>query len=131
MKRSPSQTATRYSFPDPGELNRRVQFRKRVDSPAADFGTESEELDTFWAWARVQQTGATTYQSSVQTGEAVTHLITIRYRSGMSNEWQMVLPGGEVLRVRRIRDLNSEHRFLLLECESLGDAEHYSGVVYG
>lgn len=131
MKRSPTLTAARYSFPDPGELNKRVTFRKRLDNPSDDFGTERENAETFEAWARVQQTSATTYQATVQTGEIISHLITVRYRAKVSSEWELVLPSGEVLRVRRMRDLNAARRFLLLECESLGDAENYSGAVYG
>lgn len=131
MKRSPSLTAARYSFPDPGELNQRVAFRKRVDTPADDFGTTPADVETFPVWAKVQQTGATTYQATVQTGEAVSHLITVRYRRDISAEWEIVLSSGEVLRVRRMRDLNAARRFWLLECESLGAAENYYGDVYG
>lgn len=131
MKRAPTLTAARYSFPDPGELNQRVTFRKRLDTPSADFGTEPEDVETFKAWAKVSQTGETTYQGSVQTGETVSHLVTIRYRKIVSAEWELVLPSGEVLRVKRQRDLNSARRYWVLSCESLGDAENYSGDVYG
>lgn len=131
MKRTPSLTSPEYSLPDPGDLNQRVSFRKRLDTPSADFGTDREDAETFKAWAKVRQAGAATYQASVQTDSALTHYVTIRYRKNLSSEWELVLPGGEVLRIQRMRDLNNKRRFWLLECESLGAAENYSGDVYG
>lgn len=131
MKRTPSLTSPEYSLPDPGELDQRVTFRKRLDTPGADFGTEPVTPETFRAWAKVRQAGAAQYQASVQTDSKLTHYVTIRYRKSLSAEWEIVLPSGEVLRIQRLRDLNSKRRFWLLECESLGDAENYSGAVYG
>ncbi|EGD4894351.1 head-tail adaptor protein, partial [Shigella boydii] len=40
MKIRQSQTSATYLLPDPGELNRRIKIRLRVDEPTADFGTE-------------------------------------------------------------------------------------------
>jgi len=131
MKRTPTLTAARYSFPDPGELKTRVTFRKRLDAPANDWGTESVIPEEFKAWAKVAQTGATTYQASVETGAAISHLITIRYTKRITSEWELILPSGEVLRVRRQRDLNHAGRFWLLECDSLGGGENYTGGAYG
>lgn len=130
MKRAPALTSATYSLPDPGELNQYIQYRKRIDTPGADFGTEPEDLETFSTWTKVRQTGAATYQASVQTDNAITHYLTIRYRTDISSEWEAIV-SGEVMRVRRIRDLNSAKRFLLLECESLGAAENYRGDAYG
>ncbi|EOC1288914.1 phage head closure protein [Cronobacter muytjensii] len=131
MKRTPSLTSAEYSLPDPGDLDKRVTFRKRLDTPAADFGTDLDVQETFKAWAKVRNTGSAAYQASVQTDEKLTHYVTIRFRRKLSTEWEVVLPSGEVLRIQRMRDLNSERRFWLLECESLGAEENYSGAVYG
>ncbi|RTY53643.1 head-tail adaptor protein [Pantoea sp. YU22] len=130
MKRSPALTSARYSFPDPGELNRRAFFRNRVDMPASNFGTEPKDLAEFMAWAKVAQVGATTYQASVQTEKTITHYVTIRYRKGLSVDWELVVDG-EILEVRRMRDLNSKRRFWLLECESVGFDRSAGGDVYG
>lgn len=130
MKRSPALTSANYSLPDPGELNRRVTFRHRIDTPSAGFGTQSEDLMTFKAWAKVAQPGAATYQASVQTADLITHYLTIRYRTDISSGWEVVV-SGEVLRIKRMRDLNGARRFWLLECESLGAAENYEGDAYG
>lgn len=120
MKIRQAQTSATYLLPDPGELDKRVRLRLRVDTPSADFGVEPDYPVSFPAWAKVVQTSATTYQETAQTDEAVTHYITIRYRRGISSDFE-VAHDGKVYRVRRGRDLNGKRRFLLLECTELGE----------
>ncbi|ENB6028580.1 phage head closure protein [Shigella dysenteriae] len=120
MKLRQAQTSATYLFPDPGELDKRVLVRKRVDVPAADFGTEPEYPISFRAWAKVIQTSATTYQETAQTDNVITHYITIRWRRGITTDFEVVL-NDLVYRVKRVRDLNSKRRFLLLECTELGE----------
>lgn len=119
MKLRQAQTSATYLLPDPGELDKRVQLRKRVDVPAADFGTEAEYPVSGPAWAKIVQTSATTYQETAQTDNVITHYITIRWRSGITSDFEVV-QGDLVYRVKRARDLNSKRRFLLLECTELG-----------
>lgn len=120
MKLRQAQTSATYLFPDPGELDKRVLVRKRVDVPASDFGTEPEYPISFRAWAKVVQTSATTYQETAQTDNVITHYITIRWRSGITTDFEVVL-NDLVYRVKRARDLNSKRRYLLLECTELGE----------
>ena len=82
MKIRQAQTSATYILPDPGELNKRVLIRQRVDMPADNFGVEPQYPVTFRTWAKVIQTSATTWQETAQTGDAITHYITIRYRRG-------------------------------------------------
>lgn len=119
MKLRQAQTSATYLLPDPGELNKRIFIRKRVDVPTADFGTKPEYPVSFGAWAKVVQTSATTFQETAQTDNAITHYITIRWRRGITSDFEVVLDE-EVYRVKRARDLNSERRYLLLECTELG-----------
>ncbi|MEQ4450974.1 phage head closure protein [Kosakonia sacchari] len=119
MKIRQAQTSATYILPDPGELDKRVQLRQRVDTPSDDMGTEPTYPVQFNAWAKVTQTSATTYQETAQTENAITHYITIRWRTGITKDFEVVL-GDEVFRVQRARDLNSRRRFLLLECTDLG-----------
>ncbi|HFD1475858.1 TPA: head-tail adaptor protein, partial [Escherichia coli] len=58
MKIRQSQTSATYLLPDPGELNRRIKIRLRVDEPTADFGTEPTYTESFDVWAKVTQPGA-------------------------------------------------------------------------
>lgn len=83
-------------------------------------GTEPTYPVQFPTWAKVVQTSATTYQETAQTDNAITHYITIRWRSGITSDFEVV-NGDEVYRVKRARDLNSRRRYLLLECTELGE----------
>ncbi|EKS5483026.1 phage head closure protein [Escherichia coli] len=120
MKIRQAQTSATYILPDPGELNKRVLIRQRVDMPADYFGVESQYPVTFRTWAKVIQTSATTWQETAQTGDAIIHYITIRYRRGITADYEVVC-GDSVYRVKRQRDLNGARRFLLLECTELGE----------
>ncbi|EPT4167415.1 phage head closure protein, partial [Escherichia coli] len=97
-----------------------VLIRLRVDMPADNFGVEPQYPVTFRTWAKVIQTSATTRQETAQTGDAITHYITIRYRRGITADYEVVC-GDSVYRVKRQRDLNGARRFLLLECTELGE----------
>lgn len=119
MKLRQAQTSATYLLPDPGELDKRVLIRQRVDSPSDDLGTLPVYPISYKAWAKVVQTSATTYQDTAQTDNAITHYITLRYRRGITSDFEVV-QGDEVYRVKRVRDLNSKRRFLLLECTVLG-----------
>lgn len=120
MKLRQAQTSATYLLPDPGELDKRVSIRQRVDSPSNDMGTEPTYPVQFPAWAKVVQTSATTYQETAQTDNVITHYITIRWRRGITTDFEVVLKD-LVYRVKRVRDLNSKRRFLLLECTELGE----------
>lgn len=126
MKLRQAQTSATYLLPDPGELDKRVCIRQRVDSPSDDMGTEPTYPVQFPAWAKVVQTSATTYQETAQTDNVITHYITIRWRRGITTDFELVL-NDLVYRVKRVRDLNSKRRFLLLECTELGELPTNSG----
>ncbi|GAB0645633.1 phage head closure protein [Leclercia adecarboxylata] len=119
MKLRQAQTSATYLLPDPGELDKRVLLRKRVDVPAADLGTRPYYPESYPVWAKVVQTSATTYQETAQTDNAITHYITVRWRRGITSDFEVV-QGEQVYRVRRGRDLNGKRRYLLLECTELG-----------
>ncbi|MCZ0823707.1 phage head closure protein [Dickeya solani] len=129
MKLRQTQTQANYQLPEPGELNQRVTIRQRIDIPAADFGTEKTFQGERPVWAKIRQVGSATYRDSVQAGEIVTHYIFIRYRAGITSDFEIV-HGDTVYRISRIRDLNSARRFLMLECRDLGE-NVYTENIYG
>lgn len=126
MQLRSTRTSATYLLPDPGELDKRIWLRKRVDVPTADFGTEPEYPVSFPVWAKVVQTSATTYQETAQTDNVITHYITIRWRKGITSDFEVV-QGELVFRVKRARDLNGERRYLLLECTELGTESASTG----
>lgn len=129
MKNRQSQTSIDYQFPEPGELNRRILVRRRNEVPTEDFGSEPQYTDIRHLWAKVRQVSPTVMHASVQTERAVTHYFTVRYRSGITVDDEVVY-SGMLYAIKRARDLNSARRFLLLECEELGEEEAQGGM-YG
>ncbi|EBH8908570.1 phage head closure protein [Salmonella enterica] len=119
MKIRQAQTSATYLLPDPGELDQRIVIRRRVDVPADDFGVTPTYPEQIRTWAKKAQPGAAAYQGSVQIENRVTHYFTIRWCRNITADHE-VFCDGQVYRIRRIRDLNSKRRFLLLECEELG-----------
>lgn len=120
MKLRQSQTSATYLLPDPGELDRRITIRRREDIPTDDFGTGATFTESFDTWAKIAQTSATVYLGTVQTEATTTHYFTIRWRRGVTGDHEVV-HDGQVFRIQRARDLNSKRRYLLLECEELGN----------
>jgi SPP1 family predicted phage head-tail adaptor len=129
MQRRSSNTSAVFTLPDPGELNKRIHLRQRIDQAAADYGVEPIYQNEKDVWAKVRQVGATTYHESVQADDAITHYMTIRFRKGITSDFEVVY-SENVYRIKRLRDLNSAGRYLLLECEELGAIER-AGEMYG
>ena len=129
MKTGSTRTSATFTLPDPGELDKRIHLRQRIDHPAADYGVEPTFQNEKDVWAKIRQVGATTYHESVQADDKITHYMTVRFRKGITSDYEVVY-GGSVFRVKRLRDLNSAGRYLLMECEELG-AEERSGAMYG
>ncbi len=73
MKIRQAQTSATYILPDPGELNKRVLIRQRVDMPADNFGVEPQYPVAFRAWAKVIQTSATTRRKPRRPRDAITN----------------------------------------------------------
>ncbi|RAR75094.1 SPP1 family predicted phage head-tail adaptor [Pantoea ananatis] len=129
MQRRSSNTSAVFTLPDPGELDKRIHLRQRSDQPSSDYGVEPVYQNEKDVWAKIRQVGATTYHESVQADDIITHYMTIRYRRGITSDFEVV-SGGSIYRVKRLRDLNSAGRYLLLECEELGAYES-NGDMYG
>lgn len=129
MKHRLTQSSATYELPGAGDLNKRIHLRQRIDQPADDGGTDSVYQNEKDVWAKVRQVGATTYHESVQADDTITHYMTIRYLRGITSDFDVVY-GGYVYRVKRLRDLNSAGRYLLLECEELRAVDS-DGEMYG
>jgi|GEM_PF-177063 len=119
MKRSLTEVNATYRLPNPGELNKRLDFRTRQDVPAPGGGTQPVYTAQFKAWGRVRQVSDSVYQHSMQTGESITHLITIRRRPDITSDMEIVL-NGAVFRVIRVGALNDGRRFIRISVKELG-----------
>ena len=106
-----------------GELDTRVTLRHRDDQPNEfDADLESSFPVQKRTWAKVEPVGSALYSGSVQADSTMTHRIIIRYRNGITNDWEVVAGEGEsatVYRVRRSSHLKGKRRFTVLEVEEL------------
>lgn len=121
MKLRHVETSATYRYPEPGELNMRITVRRHRNTPDDKVGFDDVYPDSFKAWAKVMQVGATIYQNSAQLNDLITHFITLRYCRDrhITRDYEVVM-GDSVFQVKRVRDLNYAHRFWLLECQESG-----------
>jgi head-tail adaptor len=107
-----------------GTLTRRVVIRRWQDMPDAGFGIEQEFDPGIPAWASIVPVGATIFYGAKQTGEGVTHRVTIRRRPGLTETEitgeHVVDAEGLRYRVRRASAWQGEGEAVLLDVELLG-----------
>lgn len=113
--------------PGAGELDRRVRVRRRADLPAADMGLDSVFSERKQRWAKIEPVGTAVYADGVQTGNKLTHRITLRYLVGVTGDHEVV-HGSTLYRISRSADMNGARRFTLLEVEELGESVSGSNV---
>lgn len=110
-----------------GELNRRVtgySVSHSGGSLAAALDRSTSKL--FELWGKVSPVGTVSYYESANIEQAITHRIFLRYVHGVSTPQDLahlveVECEGVWYRVRRVSDVNGEHRFTALDCEELGN----------
>lgn len=75
-----------------GELDTRVTLRHRDDQPnMANADLESSFPIQKQTWAKLEPVGSALYSGSVQADSILTHRITIRYRNGITRDWEVVV----------------------------------------
>ena len=104
--------------PQIGELNRRVQIRRRTDEPFGDSDVVQTSAQQRPRWAKIEPVGSAVYAGSVQIDRKVTHRIYIRFLDGITDSHE-VLYKTQLFAVRRVSDLNGAHRFTVLEAEEI------------
>lgn len=115
---------TQYREPTYAELNRRVRFRVRHDVPAPNAGRNTISTEEFTVWAKIRPIAGAAYQRGVQTGEVVTHGITIRLRD-IGTEMEAVDDKDRVYRVVRAMDMNNSRKFTYIEVKELGPDQSF------
>ncbi|HVL75308.1 MAG TPA: head-tail adaptor protein [Noviherbaspirillum sp.] len=109
-----------------GRLNKRLRIRAWQDNPSGMADIEPTYSAGMEVWAGVEPTRGSVYYGAKQTGDDVTHLITMRL-SPTVNE-RTVTPShviddevaGTRYRVKRSMDLKGQGRWLQIEAELLG-----------
>jgi SPP1 family predicted phage head-tail adaptor len=105
--------------PSAGALDRRIALRRWQDQPNSAFGIDQTYDAGVTVWGRIEPVGGSVYYGSKQTGDSVSHRITVRHVTGITAE-HVAECDGVRYRVRRVSDLAGERRFTVLEVEELG-----------
>lgn len=112
-------------LPKIGELNRIVEIFSVETDPSGDADHGETVTPLLRAWAKVEPVGGLNYWGAIQADVAVTHRVWIRYCKAVSGSTPETL--SHLIRVRcegtdyvvkRVTDVNGEHRFSMLECEA-------------
>ena len=99
-----------------GDLDQRVTLRRKNTTPN-DYGTLVEEIeDLTTVWANVRPMSGRERDRAQQTESAANYLVTIRYRTGLTEHDFVVWRGAE-MNIRFIRDSGPGEEWLSLECE--------------
>lgn len=114
------------TLPRAGELNRRILIRRWEDVPAGVADLEATYSEEWPCWAKIVPVGSLIYQGSVQTGETVTHRITVRCVKGKTDpvslsRQRVISCGMHQYLVRRVTDLEGAGLFTQIEVELTGE----------
>lgn len=113
------------TLPRAGDLNRRILIRRWEDVPAGDADLEAVFSEDWLCWAKIVPVGSLIYQGSIQTGETVTHRITVRCVPGKTDpaslsRQRVIVHGRQRWLVRRATDLEGAGLFTQIEAELTG-----------
>lgn len=105
-------------YPEAGELDKRVRFRRVRHLPIANGGLEAEHPTSFDRWAKIVPVGTAAYLAGMQTDTKITHRILVRYLEGVESDFEIVR-GASVYRVQRSSPLKGGRDFTVFEVELL------------
>jgi len=114
------------TWPDVGQLTRRVLIRLWLDNPGSMFGIEQDFDNGTERWAKIEPVSGVAFWGSKQIDEGMTHRIWIRYGIGTRPEnltGQHVIDymsGNERFRVLRATNVGDAQKFTMIEVKSLG-----------
>lgn len=107
---------------DAGRLRHRVTLQQYA-GVADSYGDPLTADDSQWrdvcaVWAAIDPVSGREFYAAEQAQSAVTHKITLRWRSGVSAAWRVVL-GRRVFRILSVIDWEERHESLLLMAQEV------------
>lgn len=101
-----------------GELRTRVQIRERTITRDGYGGVSESWAVKYYAWASVRQVSGREYAAVAQSLAEATHIVWIRYRSGVTPAMEVYLDGRR-LEILAVDNQNEKGRYLKLTCSEL------------
>jgi SPP1 family predicted phage head-tail adaptor len=111
------------TWPDSGELVRRINIRLWSDTPNAFAGVDQVVDEGVTCWAKKSPTSGVRYWGTKQIGEEATHLFWVRYQVRTPEQVtgeHVVEHDGRRYRVLRATNVGDAQRFTMIETKDLG-----------
>lgn len=119
-------SAVEITWPDVGELVRRVTIKLWTDTANAGFGITQTFDAGITRWAKLEPVSGVAYWGAKQTGDDVTHRVWVRWGTGSKPEditGQHVIDypqGNRRFRVVRATNAGDAQKFTMIEVKDLG-----------
>ena len=119
-------TAMVKTWPDTGELVRRVNIRLWEDQANTGFSVDQEFDAGIWRWSKIEPVLGGDFWGAKQIGESITHKIWVRYGVGtrpqdLTGQYVIDCPSENMrYRVMRALDVNNARVFTAVEVLELG-----------
>ena len=109
---------TAVTWPDAGELTRRIKIRRQTSAPNVDMGL-TETFDAgIERWAKLEPVSGAAFWGSKQIGEEMTHRVWIRWGAGSKPE--------DIDQRHVVDYANANQRFRVLRSTNVGDAQRFT-----
>ena len=107
------------------ELRYPVLLARRDQVPDSDTGITETLANMITVRAKIEDAYPQTYYAAAQTDRPFTHMVWLRFIGWLDTTYVIIrksfLPDlswrYDVLRIRRVKELNGRKRFLVLECQ--------------
>lgn len=112
------------TWPDTGELNRRIVIRRWQDMTAFGGGIAQDTDPGTPCWAKKSPVSGVRYWGGKQIGEEVTHLFWVRYQIATPEQItgeHVVEHDNRRYRVLRTTNVGDAQRFTMIETKDLGE----------
>lgn len=106
------------ALPPIGELRHRVTLEAPVDAPDGAGGYTRSFTPSANLWARITPSGAREDFVEQRAEQAVSHVVTIRWRDDVTKDMRFVHRGRR-LRIQSAFDPDERRRFLVCQCEEI------------
>ena len=99
-----------------GKMRKRVTIYDREDSEAGEYSASTTRTNARTVWAKVVNVSGTQQIDSRNAGAAITHRMTIRYRTDVTLRNQIVY-NGKYYEIKTVQETDEDRRrFLVVEC---------------
>ena len=102
-------------IPPIGTLTDRIQLQRRTTTAEDEGGAVAAYASIATVWARVRTLAARQSFAADGRGQAITHAVTLRFRTGIV-PGDRVLYRGRVLEIASVADINGRRAYLSLQC---------------